>query len=388
MRPVRSTLVVAALLASALTLGSAGPATARPTAAIEPEPNAFPIVLSGNFVGDSYDDLFFFSPGPEPDILYDFKGAMHDGAVPEVHLYDIQGAYQPFVGDFTGSDSRDDIFWYRPGTASDMIWNFTLGDGIGAPEYTVVPVQVSGTYRPVVGKFVGGARSAYTDDIFWYGPGAIADSLWAFDQVCQSCAPRHVNRSVPSVRGATYRPVAGNFIDPALEDIYWYAPDGTESIWDFRSDYPGAMRIVNSPALQVAGKTYQVAVVDSFEDQWDDLVFAGPGTTPDALWDFYGGSVYKGATPEAITGTPAAVLGVEIGALPEADDLFVYYPDQTRGRYYDFFEESNQHFWQRFTFDPVPLTELPPQVDPVAAAGATAAAPEGRRWPMSLGAGG
>ena len=33
----------------------------------------------------------------------------------------VTGTYKPFVGDFDGN-GRDDVFWYAPGAAADSIW--------------------------------------------------------------------------------------------------------------------------------------------------------------------------------------------------------------------------------------------------------------------------
>ena len=80
------------------------------------------------------------------------------------HALSDGGVYQPLVGDFN-ADGRDDLFKYRPGTASDVL----VLRSVATRTYTV-----NGTYRPAVGDF----DEDGDDDILWYGPGTAADRLW------------------------------------------------------------------------------------------------------------------------------------------------------------------------------------------------------------------
>src|SRR3954452_11416815 len=64
----------------------------------------------------------------------------------------IDGVYQPLVGDFAG-DGADDIFWYAPGEATDVLWIAHAGSR-GSDSFTRVRFSVDGDYRPVVGDFV------------------------------------------------------------------------------------------------------------------------------------------------------------------------------------------------------------------------------------------
>lgn len=67
----------------------------------------------------------------------------------------------PFTGDFNG-DGKADIFWYGPGVGADTIWA-----GQENRTFTGTNQAVSGYYWPVTGDFNGGG----TSDIFWYGVG-------------------------------------------------------------------------------------------------------------------------------------------------------------------------------------------------------------------------
>ena len=71
--------------------------------------------------------------------------------------------------DFNG-DGRSDVFWYAPGAGADSIW---FADGSGT-SFSSREQPVRGHYVPIAGDFNGDGRS----DVFWYAPGAAADSIW------------------------------------------------------------------------------------------------------------------------------------------------------------------------------------------------------------------
>jgi hypothetical protein len=374
---LRRSLTAVVLLASGLLLAPpAGALGERDVgAAADPAPGTYPVVLSGDFTGDGIGDLFFHSPSSAPDVLYDYNHPGDERPL-EIHTFSVQGSYRPVVGRFAKQATADDIFWYQPGRGADVIWDFKLcGLGCSGPTYTRMPVTVNGTYTPVAGHFFPGQR----DDVLWYGRGSIADSIWDFNATCQTCTPTIAIRPA-SISGTGYRPVAGNFVGFAggVDDIFWYNPNGPESLWEFSSPFDYKYRAITVGALNVAGTTYKLAVSDLFHDAWDDIVFVGPGSAQDSVWDFYDGSLYKIAAPEPLNGAYTAVTGVSQDDFEVANDFFVYDPAATAGRYYDIYEE-NGFLFDRYDLDPVPLTELP--VEPV---GAAAAASEGRRWVVPM----
>jgi glucose/arabinose dehydrogenase len=175
---------------------------------------ARPIV--GDFDGDGFDEVFWYTRGPEADVLWDFTA--YD-AVTTTELA-ITGTFTPVAGDFT-ADGVDDIFFYGPGTALDLLWEFNPGGG-----HTEVSIPVSGTYVPLVESFGFDA----TDDIFWYAAGPAADSLWDFNPGSTS----RTSRAMP-VAG-TYTPFTLDLFGDGAGggDIFWYAP-GTapDTVWDF-----------------------------------------------------------------------------------------------------------------------------------------------------------
>jgi len=83
----------------------------------------------------------------------------------------VDGTYIPIVGHFTDL-LLDDIIWYAPGTATDHRWTPCPGCPMGRFTKSVLQPQVNGSYQPVVGDFAGDGK----DDVFWSGPGA--DHLW------------------------------------------------------------------------------------------------------------------------------------------------------------------------------------------------------------------
>jgi hypothetical protein len=132
----------------------------------------------------------------------------------------ITGTFTPVAGDFT-ADGADDIFFYGPGTALDVLWEFNAGGG-----HTELSIPVSGTYLPLVGSFGFDA----TDDIFWYAAGTAADSLWDFNPGSTSRTSRAI-----AVDG-TYTPFTLDLYGDGAGggDIFWYAPGtATDTVWDF-----------------------------------------------------------------------------------------------------------------------------------------------------------
>ena len=146
-----------------------------------------------------------------------------------------QPPYVPVSGDYNG-DGYDDIFWYGPGSVLDSIW---LGRSDGDFNKTNKPIVNGIGYIPVSGDYNGDGY----DDIFWYGPGGILDSIWFgrpdgdFDKT-----------NDPVVRGTGYIPVSGDYNGDGYDDIFWYGPGGIlDSIWFGRPD--GDFDKTNDPVV-------------------------------------------------------------------------------------------------------------------------------------------
>jgi subtilisin family serine protease len=191
--------------------------------------------------------------------------------------YPVSGTYSPFSGDIDGN-GYDDIVWYGPGTVADSMWLFD-GDGrVG------VPLSVGGTYTPAVGDLDGNGY----DDIVWYRPGTASDGIWY-------SGPSGI-RSQPITVSGTYTPIIGDFDRNGFDDILWYGrgtiPDG---VWYFNASG------VTGRAVTVNG-FYQPMAGDFNRDGYADVLWYVPGSGREVIW--YGQSAgFRGASAPGVSGT-------------------------------------------------------------------------------------
>jgi hypothetical protein len=285
-------------------------ATARPAQAIGglhfdetvPTPtNTFTTVgrpLVGDFDGNGSDDIFWYRPGPEADVIWFGVGAGRNFGVV---ARPVGGTYTPLVGDFDGN-GVDDVFWYAPGTAADSVWFF---DRAGRP--TPKPFTVNGNYRPVVGWFDENDADHITrSDIFWYGPGSQIDSLWS------GRADRTFDNH-PQTIGGDYQLLVGAFTpnNPGVDgstdgtlDIFFYQPGPTpDPLW--KGDGKGNF----FPRTYNVNGTYRpfVGLFDGYGV--DDIFWYAPGAAADSVWlaDPNSGLLTPHAT--SVTGTYTPVTG-------------------------------------------------------------------------------
>ncbi len=219
----------------------------------------------------------------------------------------VHGEYLPLVGDFAG-DQADDIFWYAPGSAADVLWVPHAGSR-GSDSFSHVPLRVSGTYRPIVGDFVGDDY----DDILWYRPGTGADFLW--ESVPSGDA--FVDAGQVPVSG-DYRPeVLRDYRDGAHKDaVVWQrTTDGPDALWRFDADGEGGW---TSEGLEI-GARLTLLPGDFDGDGLDDLVLYGPGSLPDGVWLIHPDQGFT-RSPLAINGRYQAVT--VIGAARDGVFLF------------------------------------------------------------------
>ncbi|HSJ19326.1 MAG TPA: VCBS repeat-containing protein [Nocardioidaceae bacterium] len=251
-------------------------------------------ILAGDFVGDSRDELFYYAPGTAPDYLTGFS---FDGLYYYLDVlgeFTVNGSYKPLVGDFDG-DGYDEILWYAPGTTTDYMWNFT-----GNTTVSSVPYTVNGNYaRPTVGDYTGDG----VDDVLWYAPGSGPDYLWDYN-----VGGSYV--SVPRTINGVYLPVSGSFGNDATDDIFWYSP-GTapDYLWDY---VPGTTQYTQQK-YAVNGTNYRPVAVDMFGDGPgnEDILWYAPGPTADFTWDFYLGT--RTSYPESISGDYLVAAGDFLG---------------------------------------------------------------------------
>jgi len=191
--------------------------------------------------------------------------------------YSVNGIYSPFSGDID-ANGFDDIVWYGPGTVADSLWRFDGNGRVG------VPLSVSGTYTPAVGDFDGNGY----DDIFWYRPGTATDGIWY-------SGPSGI-RSQPAVVNGTYTPVTGDFDRNGYDDILWYGR-GTiaDSVWYFSaSGHTSRPITVNGPYSPMAG--------DLNRDGYADVFWYAPGSGAESVW--YGQSTgFRAGSAPGVAGT-------------------------------------------------------------------------------------
>lgn len=177
----------------------------------------------------------------------------------------VSGTYKPIVGDFVGAPANlDEIIWYAPGAATDYLW---VPNGDGTFSTQALGTQVSGTYTPLVGDFSGNSL----DDIVWYAPGNAADYLWTANGLGFDAQPVSV--------GGTYAPVVAD--DAAgKDDIIWAkAGGGPGWIWSFE----GMGTYLSHPITSPAGSS---PLVGRFNDGvCADVFWYVPGNGADALWE-------------------------------------------------------------------------------------------------------
>ena len=185
----------------------------------------------------------------------------------------VNGTYLPIAGNFdcdTGSDGfgfeEPGIVWYAAGSAPDYLWtDLVITDGVLAKTQT--SLSVSGTYVPIVGDF----DADRCDDIFWYGEGSSPDYLWWG-------GPSGFTSGVPVSVSGSYRPVAsGKF-------IVWYAPLGTESMWEGTTSRAAPFVVRSFP--QVSGSSYEPVVFYDAATGGPDILWYTPGTGGDSVWHF------------------------------------------------------------------------------------------------------
>lgn len=249
-------------------------------------------LLAGDFDGDGVDDVFGYRPGSASD------GIAWNGEPKAFRNQRVNGDYLPLVEDFDG-DGDDDVFWYAAGSRPDYLW-WSDGDRT----FTSTPARVNGTYQPFVGDFDGNGAG----DVFWYAPGSTPDYVWWGGASGFSSRPTTVNGS--------YQPFVGDFDGDGATDITWYAPgSAADFVWWSDRD-----RTFRSVATRING-SYLTSTGDHDGDENDDVFFHGRGARPDYVW--------WGAADRKFTSVPRSVGGT-YGLVPGdfdgdgADDLLLH----------------------------------------------------------------
>ena len=214
------------------------------------------VPVIGDFDGNGYTDVLWYTPGPGADTLWKNEGTSFRSVA-----LTVNGSYLPLVGDWDGNGA-DDILWYAVGTAPDVVWYSTPFGFAGQR------VVINGVYWPVVGDFDADGR----EDIYWISPGPGVDYIglgtdrWEFT----------------SVRIELYAPgsaIPGDYDGDGRTDLLWYtADDSVDTMWFARG--AGGFDI---QTRSMSGVSWPV-VGDFDGNGLDDLIWYAPGTAQDRLW--------------------------------------------------------------------------------------------------------
>ena len=157
-------------------------------------------------------DIFWYGPGPIPDVLWQGDGTGHFTPKP----YTVGGNYQPVVGYFDGYGVQD-IFWYSTSGGSSSVW---LADP-NTKVFTSHPASIGSGFNPLQGSF-----TLPDTPIVWWSPSG-ADTMWFpnGDPGTWSYSAYDANTDM----GSGYIPVTGDFNGDHFNDVYWIAPGGGTS---------------------------------------------------------------------------------------------------------------------------------------------------------------
>lgn len=227
--------------------------------------------VGGDFDGDGRGDVFWYAPGQNPAVANSREaGSRHyepdarndalwlsTGSGWKVTELAADQTAIPLPGDFNG-DGRDEILWYAPGTGRDSIWRFDTSGS--TPTVRSTALTIEGDFRPVIGDLDGDGD----DDVFWYGPGRRTDAIWWMEG---GVVKQSTKAAGHQIGGSAYRPVAGDFDGDGRDEILWYGPGGlSDSIWSGITPQ-GAK---TSTATKVGGN-YRALVGDFDGDGIDDI---------------------------------------------------------------------------------------------------------------------
>ena len=224
-------------------------------------------------------------------------------------ITEVGGIYRPISLDANG-DGKGDVLWYAPGSAGDSVW---LGRGSGM--FTPIKVNINGAFDDVLvldadgngrddllftnrttgvsylwrstgnGTFTSSrlypgagrrplilnADAAGGDEIFWYGPGTLSDSLWAWNGTSFHGRARTVD--------GMFSPFVGDFDRNGTDDIFWYGPGpALDRLWLYKSSGGYVSKAIN------VGGPYQPIVGDFDGNGGADILWYAPGPTGDTAW--------------------------------------------------------------------------------------------------------
>lgn len=237
--------------------------------------------LVGDFGGSEADDIFWYAPGSEGDSLWMGRTGVRNGTYGfDKRSMTVNGAYVPIVGDFAGDD-HEDIFWYGPGTVTDTLW---ISNGSGG--FTSKAMRINGHFKPLrLRNYLAGA-----DDIFWYDPASYVSYRWDF-----AADGSGAFTSMNYLTDAKGKPVAGDWNGDGQEDVFVLAPASDTAYYVFADGVTNGSRSYDIP------EDYTPVVV--YEVPRDGILWYGPGSMGDAFW--------RGSTSLRFKSVPLADLDLK-----------------------------------------------------------------------------
>jgi hypothetical protein len=226
------------------------------------------IPVAGDFDGNGADDIFWYQPGTASDVMWFSNG---NRTWTENSSFTANEVAVPVAGDFDGNGATD-ILWYVPRAPTHSIWWFSVfGTGYVKTTINMTP-SVLRTYIPIVGNFDG----LHGDDILWYEPVGGTTFMWLSDGSGSFSLKSFFGP------GENYKPIAGDFNCDGKTDIFWYAKGpATDKVWWAASH--GDFASSSSDDIQVYG-TYSPIVGDFNGDGCSDILWDAVGHTTDFLW--------------------------------------------------------------------------------------------------------
>ncbi len=206
--------------------------------------------------GGGKDELLYYVAGPAADRIDHFVWQIGQRIQVTSRPTQINGAYQPVVGDLDGNGLAD-VLWYAPGAAPDAIWLMT-GNAAGSTGYRDIPVSINGRYSVIAADLVGTDRQF---ELLFYAPGSAGDYLWTVD-----ATGAVGSTDVSSAAGAAAFALPG----PGAPVMLWSSGDGSPSLWHFS----GASPVIEPSGNAPVGIGYTPIIGD----------FVGAGGAPSVLW--------------------------------------------------------------------------------------------------------
>lgn len=240
--------------------------------------NAAYTPIVGDFAGnDGRDDILWYRPGTGADSLWIATSTR--GTFTHTPIT-VNGTYEPIAGHFVGGDASADIYWQSQvaGTNS-VVWR---SNGNGAFTSAWAGATMAGS-TVLKGNFKGNA----TDELFFYRPGAATDAMASFGVAgWPILTPMSVTGTYTPIVGDLYNseatftcyPGDGSPFDLTEDaenysDIKWYGPGSAPDLgWHFDPSGNGA----RVPELLTVNGTFQPIVLHRlYQDTCDSI---GPGS--------------------------------------------------------------------------------------------------------------